>query len=328
MKNIHASGEIQVSTQVNDAMLSDAPMQAAGARVLSRRRLASAWRPARQLCRVFSEQVFDARQALGGVDSSEAIHLARRHIKRARSTLRLIRTAIDQDALARTDDLLHSAAKLLGPIRDREVLRHTLASFGEKIHTPRGLAALQAAYARADRKSHSSAVDADATTASALLGAASELASSWNVADAWYSPTESAAQIYRRARKVTRRVALDRNSELHALRRHTQYLRFALEAIALEPARELDDLLRSLGKLSDLLGKDHDLQMLEAALQSRARRSTIAASQSLLKSIRKRRIPLQQRALKLARHLYDSKPRRFAMQLEAQWLQWEERLLH
>ena len=295
------------------------------------RHLVSPFRPARQLRRIFGEQVSDATAALTAPSpKGDPIHLARKNIKRARATLRLLRGAIGEDAFVLADATLRAAAHAIGPLRDRDVLLQTIEKvidWSEQSHERHRSNLLKTLSARDGTKSHAPAESI--ASAAASLDSAAAQANDWYIADSWYSLIDATKAIYRRAQKASRRTAEDRDEQaLHALRRKTQCLRHALEAIALEPSRIIERLTLDLSVLSDLLGEDHDLAALEAALEPQARGHDAVDVQALLAVIDERRLSLQRRALKQARDIYECRPKRFAARLEKQWRQWETRLLH
>jgi len=69
------------------------------------------------------------KQALGCLHDcrqAEAIHCARKEIKKARAVLRLVRARIAKKRYCRQIDLLRKAAKNLAPVRDAHVNSRTL----------------------------------------------------------------------------------------------------------------------------------------------------------------------------------------------------------
>lgn len=84
----------------------------------------SGTRSARHIVR---RQVAKAIEALEGhAPSDEVVHDARKELKRARATLRLLRGAIGDRAYRRENEALRDAARPLGVIRDSKVLLDTL----------------------------------------------------------------------------------------------------------------------------------------------------------------------------------------------------------
>ncbi|HEY3187390.1 MAG TPA: hypothetical protein VGJ70_07935, partial [Solirubrobacteraceae bacterium] len=72
--------------------------------------------------------------------------------------------------------------------------------------------------------------------------------------------------------------------------------------------------------LSQLLGDEHDLAILRAAVEARrALLADLADRDALVGVIRRRRRRLRREALALAGKLYDERPRRAAKRLGAGW---------
>src|SRR6185437_5167365 len=77
--------------------------------------------------RITRAQIKDAVDALGAKALSDArVHEARKHLKRARATLRLLRPALGDSVYARENMTLRDAARPLSRIRDGKALLDTL----------------------------------------------------------------------------------------------------------------------------------------------------------------------------------------------------------
>jgi CHAD domain-containing protein len=151
----------------------------------------------------------------------------------------------------------------------------------------------------------------------------------WTVSDAWFSIAEGVERLYKQARAAEQHAANSADEHaLHVLRQRTQYLRYGLEEIVLEPSCLLDRLSRRLLRLSELLGEDHDLALLKTAVREQRTRFAREELRTVMSLIEDRRTRLQARARKHAARIYRIKAKRFAVQLEAQWHRWEDRLWH
>jgi CHAD domain-containing protein len=79
--------------------------------------------------RILGEQLDKARYQLTenfNFEPAEAIHDARKRLKKARSVLRLLRKAMDKEAYKREKNALRDIGRLLAPARDAEAFRETL----------------------------------------------------------------------------------------------------------------------------------------------------------------------------------------------------------
>jgi CHAD domain-containing protein len=74
------------------------------------------------------EQIRDAARALDsrGAPSDESVHRARKTLKRARASLRLLRGAVGHSTYRRENACLRDAARSLSRVRDARVMMETL----------------------------------------------------------------------------------------------------------------------------------------------------------------------------------------------------------
>ena len=85
--------------------------------------------------RVLTAQADDAIAQLRGEshsDSDEAIHEARKDVKKIRSALRLVRDAIGDDVWRRENDHYRDIARTLSSFRDAEILVEALDGLSER----------------------------------------------------------------------------------------------------------------------------------------------------------------------------------------------------
>jgi CHAD domain-containing protein len=281
---------------------------------------------------MFGEQISVAADVLGKSAPGESdIHDARTNIKRARATLRLVRNVVGEESFSREDSTLRSAARALADLRNAEVMVKTLDRLiarSDDERTKTCLASSRKSMDKAQRETRRT-WDTCRSRAKAMLDAAVAQSHEWIVSDAWFCTAEAVERLYRQARAAEHHAANSADARtLHALRKRTQYLRYGLDEIVLEPSCLLNRLSRRLSRLSELLGEDHDLVLLETALRAHRAEFAHPELQALMALIEHRRTRLQARALKHAARLYHLKPKRFAVQLEAQWHRWEDRLWH
>jgi CHAD domain-containing protein len=136
---------------------------------------------------------------------------------------------------------------------------------------------------------------------------------------------------YRRGRRGWRRSNKSRDPhDLHEWRKRVKYHREHVRLLRETWKRPLRGRRRSLSRLSDLLGEDHDLFMLRLrlvdAVDGAIGEGPLEAPLSVLE---RRRDRLQSGALLLGRRLYVEKPKRLAKRLRVCWQAWlEESALH
>src|SRR5438477_7244221 len=102
--------------------------------------------PAAQLRRVLKDHVRVARRCVGDTNdpTDDDLHDARRAIKRARATLRLLRPALDHDVFSAANIGLRDAARPLTQARDAKALLDALKRLGKRVDAPAARALLPA----------------------------------------------------------------------------------------------------------------------------------------------------------------------------------------
>jgi CHAD domain-containing protein len=286
------------------------------------------------LIRVIAAQVDDAIAQLrgeAGSDPAEAIHEARKDVKKIRSALRLVRDEIGDEAWRRENEHYREVARTLSAFRDAEILVEALDELSERFgpEAEGHLAALREQLERENR-----AAQDDGSVERAMTDAAAGLAvgrarietlplegDGWNVIGPGLHRT------YRRGRKRLRSVEEEASVDaLHELRKRVKDLWYQVRLIREADEHMLGPLADHAHDLSDHLGDDHDLALLrETAQKRRAVFSDPAHKRQLLEQIDQRRGELQFAAISLAERIYADKPKRFTKRLEKRWDAWRER---
>jgi CHAD domain len=249
-----------------------------------------------------------------------SVHEARKDLKRARATLRLLRGAIGDPAYRRANRRLRDAARPLSRVRDAKVLVDTVAQLrADAANGPRRteLEALEQEL-RSDRRQ---ARDAVLNGAGVVTGIRRSIRVVRSAIGRWPEPTDDALRrgverIYRKGRKAFSDAEADRSdATLHESRKQTKYLGKALEV--LEPGAGMAaraKRARRAESIADVLGDDHDLAVLEQRLAARA--ASASAGRAIVTRIERRRKQLQRKAAKQSRRLYRRKPGAFVEALD------------
>lgn len=278
--------------------------------------------------RIVRRETKKALQALppGRPARREAIHDARKRLKKARAALRLVRDALGSEAYRRENERLRDAARPLSEVRDADVL---LATLGGLMRRPdpterrvlrtmrRRLAADRRAVQRRFRAEH--ALD----TTRKLIVRARRRAKGWPSHRGWSVLGRGLARVYRAGRESHAAARAEASNEhLHECRKQAKYLWHQLQL--LEPARP--GLMRRLQNrahtLSDRLGDDHDLAVLRDRLEAARTALPEGAVRRIEPTIEARRKVLQREAFALARRLYDEPPSRFVARMRVSWRAW------
>jgi CHAD domain-containing protein len=251
----------------------------------------------------------------GETDSTaeEAVHEARKDMKKLRALLRLVREEVGESTFARENACFRDAARELAGTRDTDVMLETLRRL--ELPDGRGLELRKAIQAQraADRDDDRSSAARDAQ---AILREARNRVDDWPLEhDSFDAVAGGLARTYRRGRRDFR-VARDEPSTeaLHEWRKRVKELWYHHTLL-----RDLwPPVMQAVGdeahELADRLGDDHDL----AVLAEWVSRNTEGPDE-LFEAIRARRAALQAEALQLGSRLYAEKPSAFAGRLRRLW---------
>lgn len=236
------------------------------------------------------EQLDDAiAQLRDGEDRVTAIHEARKDLKKLRSLLRLVRTAMPKDARRRAGGALRDIAASLSGTRDADVMRATLAKLGETgtftVVTP----------------------DPDVPGAIAALERERALVSVWPLDGLDRAGLATGIAIaYARGRDEYRAARADPTVEgIHEWRKRVKDLWYQARLLEAAWPPVLAALAEEAHALSDLLGDDHDLAVLAEHREDLAERCHA------------RRGELQDEAFALGARVYAEKPKAFARRVAA-----------
>lgn len=265
--------------------------------------------------------------------SDEGVHEARRRIKKLRSLLRLMRPALGEPAFRHDREALRDAAHGLSPVRDAAVQLATLESLLEacaadearkteplrrQLAPPRETAAAEAvrrtvvvARLHALRSGVEAAAQAEVDAAAqAEVDAA--------------LPGHALRRAYRGARRACAHAQDTPSDEaFHAWRKRVKTLQHQLELVRKAAPARCARLLRQLDRLAGVLGKDHDLAILNATLAG-APPEEVPPIFAVHRELATRRRRLQRKAVRLGRELFAEKPAAWLKPLVRAWARWHE----
>ena len=250
----------------------------------------------------------------------EAIHEARKALKRLRALLRVSRGSLGDERYHSENVVLRDAGRELAGARDAQVLVATLdgltGRFNEELPPgawPRFREALAGNVKPADAPSGGRRVGVVNT----LSGARTRVAT-WPLAQnrGPESLLGGLEQIYRRGRRAAG-VASDRPSteNLHELRKRAKDLWHATQLLRPVSPKRMKALSRRAHRLSDLLGDDHDLSVLLERARAQPELFDPGELELLAALIKGRRKVLRREALARAARLYRRKPRKLVRRL-------------
>jgi CHAD domain-containing protein len=281
--------------------------------------------------RVFRLQVKGALEALEHAPASDAaVHAARKDLKRARATLRLLREAVGETVYSRENAVLRDVARSWSVLRDARVLLDQLDALVERCGAPARALPLESLRGelrrerRAARRQWMQHPDALLSEVAALQNVY-ERCARWRVGEhGWSVLGPGLKQVYARGRRALTLAAAKRSPEnLHEWRKQAKYLWHQLQLLTPLWPGQIGELADQAHKLADYLGDDHDLSVLRARVLDRSQLlPTRNARGALLGMIDQARTELQDKAFVLGERIYERKPQGFAARLGRYWSEW------
>jgi CHAD domain-containing protein len=260
------------------------------------------------------------------------VHETRKHLKKTRAALRLVRREIGRGLFKQQDRCLRDVGRLTSEIRDAEVRLQTVRQLQEvpQRHGRGTYGKLEVMLAM-ELENFIAAFAEWQTQAAPLLGQASSAIDHWRL-DQFNSKQlcDAVQASYKQARKALAKTTANPTIEnFHAFRSRSKTLWYQLRILRpTNPVvlKTLSDDLRSLG---DLLGRAHDLSFLGDRLRNEHGKSEWQReSHKLLAVIEVSQSDLQRGAAELAEHFFAERPRDFGSRVLS-WLQeWEGKSSH
>jgi CYTH domain-containing protein/CHAD domain-containing protein len=283
------------------------------------------------LRRIAHGRVERALERLRGVeedDLAEAIHGARKDLKKLRSVLRLLREELGKKRFRAENKRYRDAGRLLSASRDAEVKLETLRELeqcaGDRFPAGASLAWYEALEADRDRiagAAKGETAEKVEAAAAAIAGAGEEI-SGWPIgSDSWQRIEPGLRRIYRDGRKALGRVRTDGSAQsVHEFRKRAKDLWYQLRLLRGAWSGLLEAAAEEAHELADLLGDHHDLAVLSEDLEARA--GLVSLPSDFEKLIEARQAELLGAALGLGERLYAEKPKQFLRRLHGYWRAW------
>jgi hypothetical protein len=265
----------------------------------------------------------DGLNAGGETDSDHAIHATRRHVKKVRALIRLVRPALGRRGRA-VNRRLRVVNRLLAPIADGQEALATLARVAERYG--REFPPDVASVIRATLRRRKSIADEDAAlnkvrdTAAALLRAERDGIADWALTDTGFDAIARGLERTARAARqaMAKAVASSRREEYHTWRQRVkdQWLHVRLLQGRCDKALSIDE--RRLEDLDGLLGECHNCTILRDVLTSDSTLDRGDASRAL-HLVRRYERDLRRRARRLGMTVHQEPPRSFVKRVRRHW---------
>lgn len=286
--------------------------------------------PAAGVVRIALGRIEHAEDQLRGAepgDRAEAVHEARKDLKKLRAVLRLVRDELGGGAYRSENERYRDAGRALSAMRDAQVAVESLDSLREPAghHAESdGLGRFKARLEERRREAESAGAD-DAAIDAALgaLDAGRSQIEEWRLPDGWSLVGPGLERSYRRGR-VALRAALTEPTDdrLHEWRKRAKDLWYHLRILQDAWPAVLGQAAEEAHRLSELLGDDHDLAVLRGMAEQDGEVEDPGEREELLDLIERRRAQLRQEAAELGRRLYAEKPKAFAARFRGYWQVW------
>ncbi|HEV7562505.1 MAG TPA: CHAD domain-containing protein [Solirubrobacterales bacterium] len=284
----------------------------------------------RRIARGRVEKALERLHKVEADELAEAVHGARKDLKKLRAVLRLLRGELGKKRFRAENKRYREAGRLLSASRDAEVKLETLRELehhaGDQFPAGASLAWHEALGADRDRIAGGAEGETAAKIAAAVAaieGAGGEIAS-WPLdTDSWQLIAPGLRRSYREGREALGRVRADGGAEsVHEFRKRAKDLWYQLRLLHDAWPGPLEATAEAAHELADLLGDHHDLAVLAEDLGTRA--GLVASRADFEKLIAARQGELLGAALGLGERLYAEKPKHFLRRLRGYWRPWRD----
>ena len=271
----------------------------------------------RGLRRIAREQIDRALEGLKLTDNgASAVHDVRKCCKRLRGLVRIVRTRFD--GYEAEDRFFRDTARLLGGLRDQEVLLETFETLVDALGKERE----GASYTRLRRelgkpwdKSTGNLRHDRFEEARERLSEARQRVDRWTLEEAdWRAVCGGLARTYRSARRAQKRAGLEPTGEHHhEWRKHAEYHWFHARLLRRVWPDRMEHRVARAKKLSTMLGDHHDLHVFEERISGMlASFGLVEECAPLVALARDRRDAIEDKAQRIGARLLAWRPRKWS----------------
>lgn len=287
-------------------------------------RLSSTKSPAAGVSRLARRELGKAADSLTqSRRPAESVHVARKHVKKVRALLRLVRKRIGSKAYCAENADLRELGRQLSAVRDAQVVLKILSGLREIAPRQTESSALKTLHEQLTESSAGAA--SPNLSAKAARDRAREFercrlrVNRWPLKKLkWSDLIKALARSYRRSQTAMARYDARRTpSNLHEWRKRTKdfwYQLLMLEALLPRSLRRLAPVVES---LTEAQGEAHDFDLLLTVLNAERRQLPAGDRTLILQLIQKRLRQLEQRILETGRKVFREPPDYFARQLDS-----------
>jgi CHAD domain-containing protein len=243
----------------------------------------------------------------------------RKHLKKARAVLRLLRDEIDPDSFFREDRRLRDVGRLMTEVRDAEVRLQTMRQLEKATHhhyrsyqkferlLATELENLLAAFAGWENK------------AVRLLEQAHRASKKWSRGDySWRRLRRAVQRTYKNGRKALAMAQAEPSAEnIHQLRKQTKLLGYQIRLLRPWNNLVVGGVIEELRQLGHLLGRVHDLVFLGDRLRlERSESHWRKQDDEVLSLIENSKAELQRDGIEIAERFFAERASKFRVHLD------------
>jgi CHAD domain-containing protein len=258
----------------------------------------------------------------GEADTADAVHGARKDMKKLRTVLRLLRDELGSKRYKRENARFRDAARALSETRDAEVKLETLNGLAEDGDAlPEEAVESWRKILDRDREAATNAARDEPAVSEAisLIETGLEAIRGWDVeGDSWKLIDAGLTRTYRRGRRAMKAAEKRRGEgDFHEWRKRAKDLWYELRLLSAAWSGPLEATAEEAHNLTELLGDHHDLALLREDLRGRNLGEEETAA--LEAAIDRRQGELAAAALPLGRRLYAERPKDFSRRMRRYW---------
>ena len=268
-----------------------------------------------EIARVARGRIDHAIDELSGKTGSsevDAVHEARKDLKKLRALLRLARGELGARVFARENACFRDAAAELSGVRDADVMLETL----DALDLPAGMGWELRKVVQAHRGRDGHGRESAARGVVAMLGEARGRIGDWPLRDDSFDAlADGLERTYRRGRRDFKAARAEPGTHaLHEWRKRVKQLWYQHGLLRSLWPPVMEAVAKDAHELSNLLGDDHDLAVLADWMREHA-----DPPPELFEAIDRRREALARDSLALGERLYAEKPGAYVARLGRLW---------
>jgi CHAD domain-containing protein len=258
----------------------------------------------------------------------EAVHEARKHFKRIRAVIRLVRGELGEQIYHRENLCFRDAARPLTEIRDARVLLETFDKLRELMPAKsRALPTIRRSLEKHHREIRRRVLNREhaVATVKTSIKEAVERVEDWPIDnDNWPAIGSGLKSVYKKGSRAFDAATRDPSAETwHEWRKQSKYLWHQIQMLEPLWAEVLKKLGDEVHRLTQILGDDHDLTVLRhTLLGSIAAFGGKEALETPIALAEHRSDELRREAVPLGRRIYLDSPNDFADRFHGYWKAW------